>query len=116
MGPQGPKGDPGPMGPAGAALAYANVFSGGGFSAAYSKNIASVTRPQTGVYCIGMTAGLDARVASATLSTTSLPGVIRAAAGYYQVSSVRPAGTDAQVFINGLDGTAANRHFDIVLN
>jgi hypothetical protein len=116
MGPQGPKGDQGPIGPAGTALAYANVFSGGGFSAANAKNIASVTRPQTGLYCIAMTAGLDARVASATLSSTSMPGLIRAGAGYYQIPNVCPAGTDAQVYINALDGTAANRHFDIVLN
>jgi hypothetical protein len=116
IGPQGPKGETGPIGPAGTAVAYANVFSGGGFSAANSKNIASVTRPQTGVYCVAMTAGVDAHVASATLSTTSMPGVIRAGAGYYQVPNVCPAGTDAQVFISGLDGTAANRHFDIVLN
>lgn len=115
-GPQGPKGDTGPVGPAGTALAYANVYSGGGFSAAYAKNIASVTRPQTGLYCITMTAGLDARVAAATLSSTSMPGVIRAGAGYYQIPNQCPAGTDAQVYINALDGTAANRHFDIVLN
>ena len=67
-------------------------------------------------YCIAMTAGLDARVASATIRTTAMPGVMRAGAGYYQVPKPVPAGTDAQVFISGLDGGAADRHFDIVLN
>jgi hypothetical protein len=67
-------------------------------------------------YCIAMTAGLDARVASATIRTTAMPGVMRAGAGYYQVPNLcRPVPTP-RCSSAGSTAGPADRHFDIVLN
>jgi hypothetical protein len=56
-GAQGPKGDPGAPGAPGTARAYGFVSAGGVLDASVSKNIAGVTNPSTGVYCIATTAG-----------------------------------------------------------
>jgi hypothetical protein len=58
--PQGAKGDPGAPGAPGApgtARAYGFVSAGGTLDASVSKNIAAVTHPSTGVYCIATPAG-----------------------------------------------------------
>src|SRR5437588_7964967 len=54
-GPRGPQGPPGPQGAsgiAGTARAYGLVSASGGLNTARSKNIAGVTHPSGGVYCI----------------------------------------------------------------
>jgi hypothetical protein len=56
-GPQGPKGDPGIQGLPGTARAYARVADSGQFTR--SKNVAAVTHPNEGVYCITLAAGID---------------------------------------------------------
>ena len=56
-GDSGPKGDPGIQGLPGTARAYALVAASGQFTR--SKNVAAVTNPKEGVYCITLAAGID---------------------------------------------------------
>jgi hypothetical protein len=50
IGPQGPQG---PQGPAGTAKAWARVDLNGNVTSSFGLGSATVTHPQTGVYCIG---------------------------------------------------------------
>ena len=56
-GPAGPPGANGTKGADGTARAYGRVSSLGALSR--SKNVASVTKPDTGIYCITLAAGID---------------------------------------------------------
>lgn len=70
-GPAGPKGDTGATGATGAAgaagtaRAYALVSDAGTLTAAKSKGVVAVTRPQTGVYCVKLDAAIDASTVEA---------------------------------------------------
>ncbi len=58
-GPAGPPGTNGTNGADGTARAY-GLVDGTGVSVSRSKNVAGVTRPSTGTYCIALAAGIDA--------------------------------------------------------
>ena len=51
-GPRGPQGGSSPQGPAGTARAYGVVSAAGVLDSARSKNIAAVTNPSNGIFCI----------------------------------------------------------------
>jgi len=116
QGPAGPQGATGPQGPAGTALAYAAGFELGSFDVTRSHNITSITRPMAGVYCVFLAAGLTAHVAVATVSSTSLPAFINAAARV-PVGVPCPADTDVTVMIRA-PGTLAltNMHYDLIVH
>jgi hypothetical protein len=64
QGAQGAKGTTGAQGPAGSALAYGKVSGAGVLDSAHSKNITSVTRPGTGLYCITPSVSVNNAVAT----------------------------------------------------
>lgn len=59
-GQKGDTGSTGPQGSPGTVRAYGVVSSAGVLNAAMSKNIAAVTSPGTGVFCVRLAAGIDA--------------------------------------------------------
>jgi hypothetical protein len=84
---QGAKGDPGAAGGAGAAgaagaagtaRAYGLVASSGTLSSTIRKNVASVSNPSTGTFCITLAAGIDSATTlpNATLTDDSDTGAI----------------------------------------
>jgi hypothetical protein len=81
-GPAGPRGEQGPAGAPGApgtAHAYGLVSPAGELNASKSRNVAGVTHPQTGIYCIALPPSIDASttdvVAVSDLTSTSTRNV-----------------------------------------
>ena len=71
QGPQGAAGAAGaagPTGPAGTARAYGLIGTTSATSVTRSKNIASVTNPQAGLFCITLAAGIDPTTTLATVT------------------------------------------------
>ena len=101
------KGDKGDTGLAGTARAYAEVdFSGPAFVASRTKGFTSVTRPNTGVYCMTAT-GIDARtiasVAAVDCGASAVPGVAEV-----RGSGLGCAATQFEVETFNLSGTLVN--------
>ena len=115
----GPAGPQGLQGPAGTAVANGKVYELGGFDESKSKNVATVVRPGVGTYCIYLTNGIAANIAVATLSATSLPGTISASTsvpgGYSCPVLPNLNAVDVVVLTTDVNGTAANRHFNLIV-
>ena len=104
-GPAGPTGPAGPAGPAGSARAYGRIDSNGVVDTPRSKNIASVTKPFTGVYCITPGAGIDANTTGVVATPDPHGAYFKDQDADVEWDSLRrdcPAGTfEINVFVNG---------------
>ncbi len=114
----GPTGATGPVGPRGSALAHAVVAanlvtseaSAAGLVSSQTSQIASVSKPATGVYCLAPDAPIssdsDAAVASPEVSYASkAPGIVainaqhtNCAAGNFEVDTYTPAGAPSNEY------------------
>jgi hypothetical protein len=68
--PQGKTGPTGPTGPAGSGHAYGLVTKSGTLITTLSRNVVSVYKPTTGLYCITLAAGIDPADAVATANNS----------------------------------------------
>ena len=101
--------------PAVGAKAYARVVSNGTFDANRSRNVVSVTRPSTGVYCFKLAVGVKNVVAS--LNAVSAARVVSAGLVVPDslVSSC-PTGSPVVVITRDLAGARVDAPFYVVMH
>ncbi|MDQ3851120.1 MAG: collagen-like protein [Actinomycetota bacterium] len=92
----GAPGAPGASGAPGTARAYGTVNANGTLDATQSKNIASVTHPDPGIYCI-TPSGFDPTDVSAVATLNANPGFVSNAEIYIETSPVTCADDEIQV-------------------
>jgi hypothetical protein len=121
-GPTGAKGATGPAGPAGAAgsaLAFGHIAANATADAGATKNIAVVSNPSAGVYCLNYTAGTPTNIVMTIDNSGADPSRARVGgtAVAASVATSCPAGADISVATSDdtVPGRFANEPFYIAV-